>query len=591
MHPQIMARRRLTASILRCVLFLFLAALVFGACNVEDVAVRECNNGDVDLFVCEDEERVVERRCDNERWVPETVDCTNNTQPRYACKDGRVETLLCDDGRSLRERRCTQGEWVDGACEAISVCAPDDSLTVICPNGKEQLHYCVDQQWSPEIECTSQCLEDTTKERSCGLNTRGDQTRTCVDEQWVGDWVCHDPDECTDDAQDTIACQGWTGHAPMTCLEGQWVASTCQHITLTGTAHDTSLSALGFCGLNADGAALCWGSNADGQVGAGHQNEVQQVLPVTGGHRFTSIARGPNHGCGLDPLGDVYCWGSNTYGQLGIEDVTTQLTPQKVPQLEGIQYLAAGATNTCAIDGQQHLYCWGSNAHGQLADENATQVAVPQRITDLEKVERVALSNGTVCATNDHQTLYCWGDNRASQVSNLANDIEHTPVAIHNMLLVTHMAAASDHVCAIRSGDVYCWGDDSFGQTGDSSSYPNNVPIQVPLPHKAHHIDVGRRLSCAVTVESELYCWGSNLWKEISADNETTSYELAQHIASVDDVATVAISSGSDDYLGHTICIANHNGEVACWGRNFDHSIPGGTVDGHTSEPVWVSPD
>lgn len=591
MHPQILARRRTIARIIQCALLLFLLPLVFGGCSIEDVAIRECNDGDIDLFLCEDEDRYVERRCDNERWTPQTVDCSTNTLLRYACEDGLVETVLCDDGRSVRERQCTKGEWNYGTCEALSACAEDDSLTVVCPNEKEQQHHCVEQQWSPPIECTSQCLDDGIKENSCGLNLRGDQTRTCVEEQWADDWVCHDPDECTDGELDTIPCQGWTGRTPTTCIEGQWVASTCENITLTGTSTDTELAAFGFCGLNADGAALCWGSNREGQVGAGHQKTVQKVLPVTGAHRFTSIARGAHHGCGVNHVGDLYCWGGNAYGQLGIEGVTTQLTPQKVPSLEGIAYLAAGPRNTCVINSEAHLYCWGSNEHGQLADEEETQSAVPLRIAGLENVQRVAISHGTICATAEDKTLYCWGDNRASQVSHLPKDVEPTPTAIYNMLLVTHVAVASDHVCAIRSGDVYCWGDNSFGQIGDNSSYPASLPVKVSLPHKAHDIDVGRRLSCAVTLEGELYCWGANAWNEIVADDDTNSYPTPQLIASVNNVASVAISSGSNDFLGHTVCAATRAGDVACWGRVYEDSIPGDALNTHTDEPVFVSPD
>lgn len=568
-----------------------LLSLLFSSCDVEDVAVRECNDGDRVLVLCEDQERVVERHCDNERWVPETVDCSKITLPRHGCEEGQVETILCDDGQSVSERRCEQDEWVDGACEPISECEPDDSLTVACPNGKEQNHICIDRQWSPPIECTSQCLQDAIKEDTCGLNLRGDQTRACVNEQWAGDWVCHDPDECTDDDQSLAACQGWAGRTLNTCIDGQWVASTCQETELTGTVHDPDSAARGFCALNAAGDALCWASNSEGQVGVGQRSEAETVKTVTGEHHFTSIARGPNHGCAITDAGALYCWGSNAYGQIAQPSETSQLTPKKVPSLTDVQSVAAGPRNTCIIDSNQHLYCWGSNAHGQLADQDTPQTITPQRIADLEDVQQVAIGYGTICAVAGNEQLFCWGDNRASQVSNQPHDIEYAPVAIYNMDRVTHVAVASEHVCTIRQGDVYCWGYNDQGQIGDGSTNTAAFPVHIPLPHTAQHLDVGRRLTCAVTIEGELYCWGAGFWGEMGLDDPLTTYETPELVETVSNVSVVAISSGANDYLGHTLCIATRTGDVACWARNLEHSVPGTDIDSHTAQPVFITPE
>ena len=57
------------------------------------------------------------------------------------------------------------------------------------------------------------------------------------------------------------------------------------------------------CGLRADGSAICWGQDNDGQAS-----------PPTG-ERFTSLAAGTDHTCGARSDSSVVCWGSDTLGQ------------------------------------------------------------------------------------------------------------------------------------------------------------------------------------------------------------------------------------------------------------------------------------
>jgi alpha-tubulin suppressor-like RCC1 family protein len=81
------------------------------------------------------------------------------------------------------------------------------------------------------------------------------------------------------------------------------------------------------CGLAADGRALCWGANDDGQLGSSSSDICQASTLIVACTRtpaavdtqlaFDAVAAGRDHTCGL-ANGEVWCWGGNEAGQLGV---------------------------------------------------------------------------------------------------------------------------------------------------------------------------------------------------------------------------------------------------------------------------------
>jgi len=112
------------------------------------------------------------------------------------------------------------------------------------------------------------------------------------------------------------------------------------------------------CGLTATGLAYCWGSNASGKLGTGSSAAFGLIpAPVSGGHAFTALSIGLVSTCGIGADLVTYCWGSNANGQLGAAVGASQATP--VPVSGGIEFgaLATGWQHTCAIALDGTLYC------------------------------------------------------------------------------------------------------------------------------------------------------------------------------------------------------------------------------------------
>jgi len=86
------------------------------------------------------------------------------------------------------------------------------------------------------------------------------------------------------------------------------------------------------CGLTATGSAYCWGWNAFGQVGDGTRgSDRAKPVSVAGGLTFTAIGTGGFHTCGLTKAGAAYCWGSPSDGQLGEGTVNQASAGQSSP--------------------------------------------------------------------------------------------------------------------------------------------------------------------------------------------------------------------------------------------------------------------
>lgn len=84
--------------------------------------------------------------------------------------------------------------------------------------------------------------------------------------------------------------------------------------------------------IKEDGTLWGWGSNTDGQIGNGSQDNKYYV-PVTQVSNISNIIEvsgGIYHSVAIDENGNVWTWGNNRNGQLGHEEIEYSLKPIKL---------------------------------------------------------------------------------------------------------------------------------------------------------------------------------------------------------------------------------------------------------------------
>ena len=277
--------------------------------------------------------------------------------------------------------------------------------------------------------------------------------------------------------------------------------------------------------------------------------------------------------CGVTPEGEVYCWGSGT-----------ELEPGQM-QLVGVQQVVGGQMHFCALMQAGGVKCWGYNHNGQLGfgiADNDSYDAVD--VTGLQSgVTALAAGEFHTCAVRTGE-VWCWGDNHFGQLGDGTEEDRSQPVRVAGLPAgVTRIASMGNITCAITSqGGVLCWGLNNYGELGNGSHSSSLQPIPVSgLSSGVIALAGGGYFICAITEQGQVYCWGANDNGQLG--DGTDSDRAAPVMVSGLPAAVTALATGSV----HT-CALTASGEVWCWGNNRSGQLGDGTLIDR-STPVRVS--
>ncbi|MFH1438533.1 MAG: hypothetical protein ABIJ56_22685 [Pseudomonadota bacterium] len=254
------------------------------------------------------------------------------------------------------------------------------------------------------------------------------------------------------------------------------------------------------CALLSTGRVMCWGSNAQGQLGNGEsgsgaeEHEPVTVQAATTGSALEGAASlhcggeyyGSGHTCALMDSGEVMCWGYNSYGQLGDDTRTHRSRAVYVVasegssnRLGGAMSLSLGRVHSCAVLGGGMVACWGRNDEGQLGDGTTATKDYPVPAGTIGNASSISMGGDHSCAKLRTGEVMCWGSNDFGELGNGtygSGTIRTTPVYVVEeaepsvpMSRVSAIASGFDHTCAVLLEDdvVKCWGSNSAGQLGD----------------------------------------------------------------------------------------------------------------------------
>lgn len=307
---------------------------------------------------------------------------------------------------------------------------------------------------------------------------------------------------------------------------------------------DISVGVTHSCAIS-NGAAFCWGSNADGALGmseaatlqhnidTGSFTEAQPVLDM--GSDVKSIAAAWHNTCATKNDGSVKCWGSNDE-KGGNRDVCAG----------GIRQLGVdppdGSYKVCSPYVVEGLFLplsapgdpsWG-NSYSSCA--TPTTVAERHRRCNPRPIqtfsfppgsgaERVVGAYGYCVLVGNPGVVKCWGDNQGKL--GLGTTIPgYSLVALQVITLtdVTMIGALQNGYCAVNSGKLYCWGYNGYPANrlgippSNCSGNSCPTPTQVAIPGTVSYFSGGGKdqgdHACAVSDE-RVFCWGSNSFGQL----------------------------------------------------------------------------
>ena len=334
------------------------------------------------------------------------------------------------------------------------------------------------------------------------------------------------------------------------------------------------------CGLLENGSAVCWGYNAEGEIGDGTTTNRSTPAHVSGGLLFTAVDVGIVHTCALH-AGEAYCWGANTVGQLGDGTNTTRIVPTRVNTAVTFDRISAGNAVTCALS-TGRAYCWGNNTVGALGDGTTTHRTTPTAVSTSLTFTRISASAGHSCALTSAGAAYCWGDNSDGQLGDGTTTNRLTPTAVVGSLTFVDIEADGTSTCALASdGRMYCWGSNNLGQLGDGTTVNRSQPTMVAGGLGFSAMTKGPAQACGISTSGAAYCWGFNPNGELG-DGTTTTRHTPTAVSG--GLTFSSLSAGSSLTCGLTTTRATY-----CWGNNQWGQLGNGSTGPRSTVPARVS--
>jgi alpha-tubulin suppressor-like RCC1 family protein len=352
-------------------------------------------------------------------------------------------------------------------------------------------------------------------------------------------------------------------------------------------------------------AAVGWGSNLHGGLGAGFKSK-RQLSPVTV-QGLTNIEQmDANFGASYALLssGTVLSWGANELGDLGQGYWGGSTgTPTEVPGLSGVVSISAGGYNAYAlldeVEGGK-VMSWGLNDYGQLGDEETGEADKPIEV----KLKEPAVKLWGHFALLKDGALMAWGSDRYGALGlgtpgpeRCKGELGEQPctrkpieVDLHPPAGVTIEEVAGGREAAyalLSNGHVFAWGRNNFGQLGDgrATEETTDVPREVPGLANVTAISGGDVFALALLSNGTVFGWGGSGGGAIGQAGYEHPETCGKHRCRTAPVQVVpGLEHATAIDAGYSYSLAVQEGRIYAFGENKDGQLG---LD-KTSAPISV---
>lgn len=287
--------------------------------------------------------------------------------------------------------------------------------------------------------------------------------------------------------------------------------------------------------LTDEGDVYAFGFNNRGPLGVGDEEARTSAVKIEAldDVEITGIENGNGTSFAIAADGTLYGWGSNTNGQLGTGDQEERLVPTAIAALsdETIVAVSAGVTHTLVLTAEGEVYGFGGNTDNQVSPSDDRSVIEPSLVAGLP-ADIVAISGEgrTSYAITSDGRVFGWGEGRYGQLLQgedngdgtfmpAADDVA-TPFELTGLPdgIIDIQGGARWSVALTDDGDVYAWGPNDEGPTGGLDGDPAAESDASFFPTKIAELDdvtiveiqTGPNSIIAVADTGAIYTWGSN---------------------------------------------------------------------------------
>ncbi|GBF94290.1 hypothetical protein Rsub_06912 [Raphidocelis subcapitata] len=359
----------------------------------------------------------------------------------------------------------------------------------------------------------------------------------------------------------------------------------------------TAISSRHSCTIRAtDGAVLCSGNNAYGNLGTGTTTSSTSLVAVlapgsgstilTGatqiavGARIDSIAPS-GQSCACLSSGEAVCWGQNA-GPLAVAIALTTTTVRRpayvktdaagATRLTNCKFVSASGNTTLFLTTTGDIYAAGRNAFFELGLGTTTLTNWAAQVPRSSLGNRAAISISAgwrhSCALLEDHRVACVGQNNWGQLGRGATGLPQSNWA--NVVGITDaidVQCGEVSTCALRQGGkVSCWG---YGLAVGNGAGVVAVPTPVEvLPGGAISLSVGDRHVCALMSDGSVTCWGNGANGQLGAGAPAPSNwptpQTSPQFVGADSIHAGSLSTCIITGLGKRICTgSNAYGQLA----------------------------
>lgn len=262
-------------------------------------------------------------------------------------------------------------------------------------------------------------------------------------------------------------------------------------------------------------------------------NYLEPTLVVDlSGEEIVGVDPGSSHGLAVGKGGDCFVWGDGDAGQLGLGDFEHHHIIAVNNSFPPVAKVNCGSNHSMVLTKTGAVYAWGHSQNGRLgigaserlgaAEHQRYFFPIPTHLSTLEVVTEISCGADHTLAIG-LAGVWSWGNGSGGRLGLGDNQDRFDPCLVPKIKgkSVLHVAAGAWHSMAIVTyppfmggGWLYTWGSGYHGQLAQGTTTVQPFADVVPMFKDLHlilkQIACGSHHCAALTLDNELYTWGSN---------------------------------------------------------------------------------